>query len=274
MNTLQSAIFELLQNYVFCSYPMSIDDIHRMLTVEVAKEELTTTLDAMLTQNLIVKDIAGKWYTVNGQAILFKKRIERQQITQAKHAILTRLTPLLEIFPWIDAVYVTGSCALDNASIDDDIDLMIITTPHTLFICRLYTFIVTKLLGMARKRSVSSQANSICINIWLDRNYLVAPNAKSNTYSAREIASAKVIFDKNHSMGKFISVNPWVVKRIPNWQYKQDYQADPHEQIRKISLISPLNKVLGQMQLWYMRAHVTNEFVGMNQLWFHPKLRH
>lgn len=274
MNIQNSAIFELLQNYVFCEYPLNIEEIHRMLTVEIHRKELNDALQTMLTQDLIIKDDAENLYTVKGHLILFKKRAERREQTKVKHTVLNRLIPLLRIFPWIDAVYLTGSCALENATADDDIDLMIITTPNTLFICRLYTFIVTKLLGLARKRSVSTQANSICINIWLDRNYLEAPETKSNTYSAREVANAQVIFDKNNSLGKFISVNPWVLKKLPNWLYEQNYKASQDEHITTTPLLSVLNNLLGRMQLWYMRAHVTNEIVGMTQLWFHPKLRH
>ena len=271
MNETQSAILELLQNYAQCEYPLSLEQIHRMLTVKVNKEALTETLQSMQHQQLISIHDTHHWYTIRGHETTFRKREDRVDSSKKKLAILDKFGKLLRLCPLINTIVLTGSLALDNAKESDDIDLMLITAPGTMFLCRLYAFTLAKLVGLARRRSVEIQPDAVCINIWLDSCDLVVPIQKVSVYSAREIVNARVIMDKNSMFEGFIHENRWIYEKLPNWDdtvaSRQSTVSSPRVYLKWI------NDWLGRIQLWYMRPHITHEIVSKTQLWFHPKLR-
>ena len=271
MNNLQSAILELLQNYAQCEYPLSLEQIHRMLTVNTNKEVLTETLQSMQHQQLISIHETHRWYTIQGHEITFRRREERVDSSQKKQAILDKFGKLLRFCPWINTIVLTGSLALDNAKESDDIDLMLITAPGTMFLCRLYEFVLAKVLGLARRRSVDIQPDAVCINIWLDSCDLVVPIQKVSVYSAREIVNARVFVDKNSIFEGFIHENRWIYEKLPNW--KQQTKSTEYRVQSTKRQLRTLNSLLGRVQLWYMRPHITHEIVSKTQLWFHPKLR-
>jgi predicted nucleotidyltransferase len=271
MNETQSSILELLQNYAQCEYPLSLEQIHRMLTVRVDKEELTETLQSMQHQQLISMDKTHDWYVIKGHEIAFRRRTDRIDSSKKKQAILDKFGKLLRFCPWINTIVLTGSLALDNAKESDDIDLMIITAPGTVFLCRIYAFALAKVSGLARKRGIETQPDAICVNIWLDSCDLVVPIQKVSVYSAREIVNARVIMDKNSMFEGFIHENRWIYEKLPNW--KQQTKSTEYRVQSTKRLVRALNNLLGRLQLWYMRPHITHEIVSQTQLWFHPKLR-
>jgi hypothetical protein len=184
------------------------------------------------------------------------------------------------------AVILTGSLALENAKSSDDIDLMIITAPETMFLCRSYAFVLAKVLGLARKRLVETQQDAICVNIWIDGSDLVVPAGKMSLYGAREIVNAQVIVDANNIFDTFIDQNRWIYEKLPNWEYHPKRTEYPSTMLPETigtgrtgavqstkSIVQRLNALVGRLQLWYMRPHITNEIVSKTQLWFHPRLR-
>ena len=224
------------------------------------------------------------WHTIRGHEITFRRRGERAETSRKKRLILERFLQFLCVCPWVRTVVLTGSLALDNAKASDDIDLMIITAPKTMFLCRLYAFLLAKILGLARSRLSEMQQDVICVNIWIDGSDLVVPASKMSLYGAREIVNAQVIVDAHNIFDTFIVQNRWIYEKLPNWEYhpKRTEYPSTHRigglrtdsvQSTK-SIAQRLNTLAGRLQLWYMRPHITNEIVSKTQLWFHPKIRH
>lgn len=272
MEGLQLDILKLLQNYALCSYPLNIHQIHRMTTVRVGWEELKKTLDSMQMAGLIEVQPEDHWYTTKGMADVFKTRRDRVKTSEEKQLILQRFVRKVQLCPWINTIMLTGSCALANASKSDDIDLMIITSPHAMFLCRLYAYFLAKFMGVARKHSVEHHPNAICINIWIDGSDLTVPTMKMSTYSAREIANAIMILDREGVFDAFIEQNAWAHRQLPNWAHSSG-APDCSQNIQANALLRLLNAIVGWAQLAYMRKRITNETVSMTQLWFHPRLR-
>ncbi|MBP6993844.1 hypothetical protein KBB12_01220 [Candidatus Woesebacteria bacterium] len=274
MDPLHTAISELLRNYLDCSYPLSPSQIHQMIPVACSEGEVVLALQHMSNMRLIATSPAPQWYTIAHHEAIFDKRRARRPISLKKKEILQSYTRKLVCFPWIQTILLTGSCALENAKESDDIDLMIITAPGTIFICRLYAFFLAKMLGLARRRLVDTQPDSICINVWLDGDNLTIPVSKVNLYGAREVANAQVVIDRNNTHSTFLSSNDWIRNMLPNWKGAPTLKNDLRLQ-RDLgnAALRQVNRILGKMQLWYMQSHVTNEVVNQTQLWFHPKLR-
>ncbi len=286
MNEAQSAILELLQNYAQCEYPLSIEQIHRMLPVKVTETDLVEHIQKISSLRLVSMHETQPWYTVKGHEITFRRRGERGETSRKKRSILERFLQFLCVCPWVRTVVLTGSLALDNAKASDDIDLMIITAPKTMFLCRLYAFLLAIILGLARSRLSETQRDVICVNIWIDGSDLVVPASKMSLYGAREIVNAQVIVDANNIFDTFIDQNRWIYEKLPNWENHPKRTEYPSTMLPETigtgrtgavqstkSIVQRLNALVGRLQLWYMRPHITNEIVSKTQLWFHPRLR-
>ncbi len=269
-NPYRQAILDLLDNYSLCGYPLDLLQIHRMLTVQVGMQELRGLLEKYVEERYIIEDDLEGWYTRTDSEINFAYRKKRIHVTKHKKHKVSKFLALLYLFPWVDLVLLTGSCAIENAKESDDVDLLIVTRPHTMFICRMYTFLLARTLGLGRKRLVEEQPGAVCANIWIDGSDLTAPQSKVNVYSAREIVNAVVLFDRGIVYEKLIGANKWIHEKLPNWGINTIKNSisfhDTAWFVRKI------NEYAGRFQLWYMRPHITQEIVGMTQLWLHPRL--
>ena len=207
-------------------------------------------------------------------------RRQRSKFSQNKWKIAKKVGESLKSFPTIAAVYVTGALAMNNCPANDDIDLMIVTYPHTLWLTRLFVVIYLKFLGIRRHPAteyrIPNTENQICDNLWLD-----IKNLKFKTkdlYVAHEILQAKVLWDRAHIHSQFLSANSWA-SRYLLVAYKESFR---NLKIKNLDLIKnlkfkiknfvlwPLNCVFFVAQYLYMKPKMTSEKVGLGFAFFHP----
>jgi hypothetical protein len=204
-------------------------------------------------------------------------RHHRFLISISKWKKARKIAKILACMPTISAIFVTGALAMDNTPQYDDIDFMIITSPHTLWLTRI--FVVFLLLLFHLRRSRHHICDKICDNLYLDEDHLSITH--HSLYTAHEILQAKCIFDRGDIHAKFISQNSWVKKYLPiayretTKQFSSLGQLDlpaGKAGIRSIrNLFSwSLNLLLFTVQYIYMRPRLTREKVGLGYAFFHP----
>ena len=138
-------------------------------------------------------------------------RRQREKFSQVKWKIAKKVGESLRIFPTIAAVYVTGALAMNNCPKDDDIDIMIITSPNTLWVTRF--FVNLFLWRYRRLPGQTSAPNKICPNLWLDTRNLKLEIR--NLRVAHEILQAKVLWDRASVHQQFLHSNSWVSRYLP-----------------------------------------------------------
>ena len=220
----------------------------------------------------IVVHPSRKYYFLPGRANLVKLRQQRAKFSQQKWQIAREVGEKLKRFSTIAAVFVTGSLAMNNCPKDDDIDLMIVTYPNTLWITR---FFVNLYLYQIRRYPNQTQApDKICPNLWLDLNHLAIPHNHS-LYTAHEILQAKVLWDRAGVHNQFLKQNSWVKKHLPV-AYKY-LTPDPSPNLREGGSnrvgywLWPLNLFFFVIQYLYMKSKMTTEKVGLGYAFFHPR---
>src|SRR3989344_5441279 len=142
--------------------------------------------------------------------IQIHQKISKLKIEKAKH-----IARFLSFFPTIILIAVTGSLAVDNARVDDDLDFFIITRADTLWLTRLIAIPLISIFfkrrkpfaipacRQARRHSPFLPAgrhgairDSVCLNLWLDESALAVPESKRSLYTAHEVLQAKPLFDR------------------------------------------------------------------------------
>ncbi len=204
-----------------------------------------------------------------------KLRIQREVYSKKKWLIAKQMGEQLKKFPSIAAIFVTGALAMNNCPANDDIDLMIVTYPNTLWLTRFFVVIYLKFLGVRRYPASAirqpTTENRICDNLWLDSNHLVLHN--HSIYIAHEILQAKVLWDRASIHHQFITQNSWVKKYLPVAYLSLLELPSPKlgEGSRvRYWVLWLLNLLFFLMQYLYMKPKMTSEKVGPGFAFFHP----
>lgn len=218
-------------------------------------------------KKLIEKLEIGNW----------KLRKQREVYSQKKWLIAKRVGNQLKLFPTISAVFVTGALAMNNCPPDDDIDLMIVTSPNTLWITRFFVNIF--LWSTRRFPGQTSAPNKICPNLWLDTNHLhITPH---DIYRAHEILQAKVLWDHAGIHGQFLRSNSWVKSYLPmayqetikNLKFKIYNLLAKRDKVVsnfKLQILNLVNTFFFIVQYLYMLPKMTSERIGLSFAFFHP----
>lgn len=269
------AVLQLLDEYSKLGYVLDAEQLMCLSSFPISRQGVRDILDDLSRRGKISCDSSRGWYTVQGSEGLFKQRAERVTTTARKQERVGKYLNQFKQLSWVRLILLTGSCALDNASDTDDIDLMVVTAPNTMFLCRLFAHVLALFHGLRRRPLVTMHPDSVCINIWLDGFDIRAPHVKQNLYGAREIYNARILYDADNWYTQFLKENQWISTFLPNWDttHLNQTATSGSAQRRVPAVVSMLNSICGALQLAYMKGRVTHEIVGKYQLWFHPLLR-
>lgn len=206
-----------------------------------------------------------------------------QKVSAIKIEKARRIAHFLSYFPTITLVAVTGSLAVDNARVDDDLDFFIITSADILWLTRPLVILFLKALGLRRPTSLpehhsSIVADKVCDNLWLDETALALPENKRNLYTAHEVLQAKPLFDRGNTYAKFILANQWASKYLANaYQIAMDKASaeqdkKPRRRTPRIPtfIIRALNLLAFRLQYHYMKPKITRETITLHSAYFHP----
>jgi hypothetical protein len=218
-----------------------------------------------------------------------KQEFYSPQLRQQKWQAVFRAVQYLRHVPWITSIWVTGSLAVGRYQPDDDIDLMIITKPDTLWISRLTVSLIGLAVGKLRRyfHTPKQSGDRWCCNVWLEQNATQLPRQKQNLYTARELLQAVPVYQaRSGSTITLLTTNSWAQKysangwraatertyqlfsQSPLWHFLPGFTSQMHLVARLLNFLSY------RFQLSYMRSHQQRELITRNQAFFHPTNQH
>jgi len=222
------------------------------------------------------------YYFLPHRQKIVSTRLLRTRYSRSKWVIARRVGDTLAHFPTIQAVFVTGALAMNNSPKNDDIDIMIVTSPHTLWLTRLAIIALLTITGQRRPSSLPEHSsprvsNKVCDNLYLDTHNLQLTT--HNLYTAHEILQARPIFDRSGIHRRFLTENSWVGDYLPI-AYRQSLKNLENYKISKLNenwklkienlLFWPLNLLAFLIQYAYMKPKMTSEKIGLGFAYFHP----
>lgn len=243
----------------YFNFPLSSDEVHFWL---ISPQPVSMS---------VIKKYIPK---LKSKEILLKKAL--LQNTKQKEKIALKLIKYARLIPFIRLIALTGSVAVNNSHRGDDLDLLIITSPHTLWITRslLLLFISLKFKRRHPKDSSSKTKNAFCPNLWLSTLSLSVPENRRNIYSAHEVLQARPIFDRGHTYQQFIQSNSWTKHYLANAYSSISKSNIKHPVIPATcytKLLIPLNFIAFLLQYLYMLPKKTSEVVSLHAAYFHKK---
>jgi len=213
--------------------------------------------------------IANKngFYFVDGKEGTIYKRKLNKRISQRKLIIAKNAANVLSFLPTIKMIGITGSLAMENSNEESDIDLMVITSPGSLWTSRAFAYSLIRLFNI-QKRSPNdrNQKDKLCLNMWLDETDLVWKSKDRNLYTAHEIAQIVPLINKDQTYEKFLSKNKWVLNFWPNAVKIYNLQFTIYKS--KPNFIETLAY---KVQYSYMKSKISREVVTKTRALFHPQ---
>src|SRR4030042_2392407 len=266
--TLEQAILATLAYHDIFDYPLTLEEIHKYL---IAKKATVKAVNLKLHKLRIDRKIEKKkeLYCLRGRLHTTNLRRKRKRYSSPKIIRAKFYARILQFIPTLRLVAVSGALAMNNSDKGDDIDLVLITSRGSLWTTRFLANIL--LLPFKRSPSEKKVTNKACLNVFIDEIKLkISP---PNLYFAHEICQMKPFWDRDGTYDKFVKVNNWIRKYLPNWQVSSQFVVHGSQK-KKASTVnrqpSTLENFLQSFQLWYMKRKVTSERISKNQLFFHP----
>jgi hypothetical protein len=182
------------------------------LKINKEKIQLENSLNKLLKAKKIEKLKSNNlvYYFLKDRKELVGLRASRKRIASKRQGAIDEFLNLVSFLPSIRAVVLTGSSAVDNAEINDDLDFCLITKKNTLWISRFFLIFIAKILGKRPQIDIQSKADSKqawCFNLWLDENYLDTISRSFSIYQAYEVKQMRWLTDKKNLKNIFLSKN-------------------------------------------------------------------
>jgi hypothetical protein len=201
-----------------------------------------------------------------------KTRLKLARNTLEKEKLASEFVKIARFFPGIKLIALTGSVAIGNTQKTDDLDLLIITAPNSLWLLRPLILFLLNFKFHRRHPGDNPHhvKNSFCPNLWLDESSLSIPRRKRNLYTAHEVLQIKPLYDSGGVYGHFLLANRWTKRYLANAYFDLISKAGKDRNTPPINfLLIPFNFLLFSLQYLYMLPKKTTEFVDLHSAFFH-----
>jgi hypothetical protein len=123
------------------------------------------------------------------------------------------MTHIIKRFPFVRAVFITGSLSKNSSDKISDIDYMVVTSKGRLWIAR-------TLLILFKKIFLFNSYKYFCLNYFITEDNLEIPF--KNVFTATEVAYIKATFNSD-MIHDFITANKWIKDYFPNYKILDPY---------------------------------------------------
>lgn len=207
---LERNILRVLLYFDIFSHPLKPEELYIFLP------QNSITLSEFIKQlNIIADDKESQinqkdGYYFSGDNYHYSSIRNYRESFSRKHWKMARvMTHIIKRFPFVRAVFITGSLSKNSSSKASDIDFMIITQKDRLWVAR------TMLMSF-KKLFLFNKYKYFCINYSITENHLEVED--KNIYTAIEIVTSKATFN-SILLNKFINSNLWLNNFLPNYSY-------------------------------------------------------
>ncbi len=218
-NELEDAILCTLAYSDIFDYPLTLDELHRLLAIPAERADVEQRAARM-------KSVSSKdgYYYLAGRGAIVELRKKRETASRKMFERAVTYGRILGALPFIRMVALTGSLAVRNCDKDADYDYMISAKSGRLWLARAFALLLNRFSNLF--------GETLCPNLIVSENELVWKS--KNLYSAREFCQMKLIAG-TAVYAELRDSNRWVESYFPNWS--DEINLMDHEKQIKISAL-------------------------------------
>jgi len=174
---------------------------------EISLENIKKTLDQLVLDGRIGRE--GDYYFIDDKNYLVPLRIKRQNISAKKWIKTKKAIRWLKFIPYVQAVFASGSLALNNCDELSDLDVLIVVKHGRIWLTRLLVAGMLSLIRARRRYFDKVAPDKICPNHYITDKSLKIPF--ESIYNAQNYINLKPILVRNPKIVEdFFSQNSWI----------------------------------------------------------------
>lgn len=205
-DTLAKNILRTVAYFDLFDYPLTAKQIFQFLPQNsVSTDDVYSAVERLVKSNTLCTE-RGYFYLLSSEKNIVQQRVENERRAKRKLAVARFVAAFIKRFPYVRAVFLTGSLSKHVSPSASDIDFMIVTAEGRLWICR-------TLLTLFRRIFLFGSRKFFCTNYYVTENGYLHP--KRNIYTALEVVTTKAIWNESAFM-KFQLINNWTKEFLPN----------------------------------------------------------
>jgi hypothetical protein len=189
------------------NYPLSLSEIHSYTKLKIEPEvKLKQWLAFFVELDLI--QYADGFYGIKNIENNISRRKLGNVMAKTVLAKAEKYISLISKFPFVRAIFISGSLSKNYADVNSDVDYFIVAQKNRLWVCR-------TLLVVFKKIFLFNSKKYFCVNYFVGTDNLEIPD--KNIFTATEIATLLPVHNQQvyHT---FLSSNKWVFDFFPNKQ--------------------------------------------------------
>lgn len=183
------------------------------------------------------------YYALNADCNrLVDTRKEKEERAKQHWKIATLMASVIERFPFVRAVFVSGELSKGVASEQGDVDFVIITANNRLWICR-------TLLILFKKIVLFNSKKYFCLNHFISERNLVVN--EQNIYTALELGTLKPLHNQQLFYA-YIDANPWLFSFLPNYRPPNGATKRRHSRIQHLLELIFFEPYASKLDAWLL----------------------
>ncbi|MEZ4967892.1 MAG: hypothetical protein R2791_21815 [Saprospiraceae bacterium] len=234
---IEQALIKALLYFEIFSYPLTAEEVfHFARYRETSVQEVSEKLQGMVEKGLVYR--FGRFYQTRDEPQWEARRLDCNQRADHFLPIARRMARLIGAFPFIRAVFVSGSLSKHCMRPNSDIDFFLITEPGRLWLAR-------TMLVLFKKIFLLNSHKYFCVNYFVDTEHLEIED--KNLFTATETVTLLPLYGRDWYEG-FYKANSWAWELYPNVPQRPAPGIAPH---KKGLLKNVLEKLLpGKFGNW------------------------
>ncbi|MCH8555761.1 MAG: hypothetical protein LAT76_11420 [Schleiferiaceae bacterium] len=210
MIALNAAILQTLHYFAFFKHPLSAQEIWQYLSVPATQTQVNKALEQLVAQQQL--EAQDGFYVMCGKISWIEKRMAALQENHKLLRIGKRVGKFIATFPFVKAVFISGSLSKKGAFENDDIDFFIIAESGRVWLAKAVLIAFKKLFLFNSKKY-------FCINFIVGTDALEIK--KRNIYTATEAASVVPITQNAIALAFRQANAKWIRTFFPNHESGQ-----------------------------------------------------
>lgn len=298
MTDLRNSVLATLAYYDVFDFPLTALEVYRYLinparierqadgVGEIMVSDVISTLEELLSQSRIAEK--NGYYMLSVERLpVYEKRIAKEKIAALKWKKLLRIARWFQAVPFLRAVLVSGSMAMNNADEQSDFDVLVIAKSGRMYTCRIFLSVIASLFRARRRRYDLVAPGKFCFNHYItDRQLTIR---FESLYNAQSYINFRPVYVQGYILEDLYRENVWLNKYVYNFQPSFLYERRSVKNSRILAMIARmgelalaafLGRVVEKTLRWYQQKRIRNNAVTYapggrtifddTQLEFHP----
>lgn len=203
-SAVQASVLKALAYFDNFQYPLRVDEIVRFGSSVLLCPTMVRDALEDLRKKSVVYECDGFWgLTKVKEAVSIRRSAEDRAEARMPKAL--KMSRRIGRFPFVRAVFISGSMSKGCLAPDGDIDFFVITTPGRLWVAR-------TMLILYKKVFLLNSRKDFCVNYFIDTDHLTIEDR--NRFTATEVITLMPMYG-NGTTEAFFQRNAWAFRMHP-----------------------------------------------------------